>query len=63
MKGRILRFMAVVAALIAASAVSEAQNRIVVSKSDFRLYVLDSRDSVVYMTDVCLGMNLSLIHI
>lgn len=57
MKGRILRFMAVVAALIAASAVSEAQNRIVVSKSDFRLYVLDSRDSVVYMTDVCLGMN------
>ena len=47
MKGRILRFMAVVAALIAASAVSEAQNRVVVSKSDFRLYVLDRRDSVV----------------
>lgn len=35
-----------------------AQNRIVICKKDFKLYVFDSRDSLIFSTDVCLGENL-----
>lgn len=34
-----------------------AANRIVIVKKTFKLYVLDSRDSVLMVTDVCLGEN------
>jgi len=35
-----------------------AQNRVVICKKDFKLYVLDEKDSVIYQTNVCLGENL-----
>lgn len=34
-----------------------AENRVVICKTDYKLYVLDDSSKVVYSTDVCLGMN------
>lgn len=34
----------------------QAENRIVISKKDYKLYVIDN-DKVVFSTRVCLGMN------
>ncbi|MDE6101089.1 MAG: L,D-transpeptidase [Paramuribaculum sp.] len=35
-----------------------AQNRIIISKKDFKLYVFNQNDSVIFVTDVCLGENI-----
>lgn len=48
--------LALVAMLLCAGA-SMAGNRIVVSKKDYKLYVFDDNDSLVFQTGVCLGMN------
>lgn len=34
-----------------------AENRIVVSKKDYKLYVIDDNDRVVFTAPVCLGIN------
>lgn len=47
-----------IAAIALFGGILSAQNRIVISKKDFRLYVFNERDSLIFTTDVCLGENL-----
>lgn len=53
MKRILLAVMIAVAGVCGAA----AQNRIVICKKDFKLYVFNSSDSLIFTTDVCLGEN------
>jgi len=50
-------FLAIIVA-VACAGWAYAENRIVISKKDYKLYVIDSQNKVVFQTDVCLGMNI-----
>lgn len=49
-------FWAIIVA-VACAGWAYAENRIVISKKDYKLYVIDSQDKVIFQTDVCLGKN------
>lgn len=51
-------FMALIAGLLMSGGALLAQNRIVISKKDFKLYVFDQDNSLIFETDVCLGENI-----
>ena len=52
------RLLFTILAAVVAIGVIRAENRIVICKKDFKLYVLNERDSLLFETDVCLGENL-----
>lgn len=52
------RLLLAILATVMLAGVAGAENRIVICKKDFKLYVFDEADSLLFQTDVCLGENL-----
>ncbi|MCM1401524.1 MAG: L,D-transpeptidase [Bacteroides sp.] len=51
------RLMSAILVALFLSTAAFAGNRIVISKKAYKLYVFNDADSLIYVTDVCLGMN------
>lgn len=54
---KVLRFIVALVIFAVGAGMCVAENRIVICKKDYKLYVLDDNDRVVFKTDVCLGKN------